>query len=261
MKKFDWTLLKNPNNLIIIHCKNKKEYDNCLSNVHNAGNKLHKHLLFIRKFEDDTYVISNKMLDPDCTESPFSSFLYTKTEIEWSDYMNTDKTFTKDDLKTGMLITLRNGDSMVILKTFTDFDPVYKQLMIQRGIALDINNKYWRPLANFRDDLTHVRKNEYDIMKVCIPESPNSYLKYSENDNKTVLWTRDESYYYELRYFRSRKDNGSLYIKTDVNYKDCNDEDNFLETLLNKNQLSETDCDAIMQIKPISKETYNEMTI
>lgn len=65
--------------------------------------------------------------------------------------------------------------------------------------------------------------------------------------------------YYELMYFRGRKDSGSIYVKTNINLDDFIDEDDFLNKLIEAGLLNETDAEFIVEVDEIDKETYQDM--
>lgn len=65
--------------------------------------------------------------------------------------------------------------------------------------------------------------------------------------------------YYELMYFRGRKDSGSIYVKTEINLNDFIDEDDFLNKLIEVGLLNETDAEFIVEVDEIDKETYQDM--
>lgn len=67
-------------------------------------------------------------------------------------------------------------------------------------------------------------------------------------------------YYYEVFYFYNRKDTGSIYIKTLINIDDFVDEDDFLNALVDNNDLNFADVSAITQVEKINKKTYRDMT-
>lgn len=69
----------------------------------------------------------------------------------------------------------------------------------------------------------------------------------------------DEIKYYELCYFYGRKDSGSIYIKTTLDM-DLYYEDEFLQKLVERNELAADDVDAITDIEEIDEETYHDMT-
>lgn len=63
-------------------------------------------------------------------------------------------------------------------------------------------------------------------------------------------------YYYELHYFRSRKDNGSIFVKSVLNIEDYADEDKFLLALISKHELNSELVDSIVRIDHVDEETY-----
>lgn len=69
----------------------------------------------------------------------------------------------------------------------------------------------------------------------------------------------EEIKYYELCYFYGRKDSGSIYIKTTLD-KDLYYEDEFLQMLVNRNELDVREVNAIVEIEEIDEETYHDMT-
>ena len=69
----------------------------------------------------------------------------------------------------------------------------------------------------------------------------------------------EEIKYYELCYFYGRKDSGSIYIKTTLD-KDLYYEDEFLQKLVDRNELAASEVDAIVEIEEIDEETYRDMT-
>ena len=69
----------------------------------------------------------------------------------------------------------------------------------------------------------------------------------------------EEIKYYELCYFYGRKDSGSIYIKTTLD-KDLFYEDEFLQKLVDSNELDASEVDAIVKLEDIDEETYHDMT-
>lgn len=69
----------------------------------------------------------------------------------------------------------------------------------------------------------------------------------------------EEIKYYELCYFYGRKDSGSIYIKTTLD-KDLYYEDEFLQKLVDRNELAASEVDAVVEIEEIDEETYRDMT-
>lgn len=93
------------------------------------------------------------------------------------------KRFTKQDLKTGMMVQVRNGTRYVVMLD----TPIKSVLVREHG--------YFLHLKNYRDDLTsHIRGTddfEYDIVKIYKPRYASDML--IENWGKQILaWTRQE---------------------------------------------------------------------
>ena len=68
-----------------------------------------------------------------------------------------------------------------------------------------------------------------------------------------------ENKYYELMYFYGRKDSGSIFIKTTLDM-DLYYEDEFLQKLVERNELEAEYIDVITDIDKIDEETYHDMT-
>ncbi|MCI6676082.1 MAG: hypothetical protein MSG78_04120 [Clostridiales bacterium] len=68
-----------------------------------------------------------------------------------------------------------------------------------------------------------------------------------------------ENKYYELMYFYGRKDSGSIFIKTTLDM-DLYYEDEFLQKLVERNELALEYIDAITDVDEIDEETYHDMT-
>lgn len=70
----------------------------------------------------------------------------------------------------------------------------------------------------------------------------------------------NEVKYYELYYFHGRKDTGSIYVKTELNKEDYDDEDAFLLELVNRKELDASEVNNITIVNEIDKKTYCDMT-
>ncbi len=64
------------------------------------------------------------------------------------------------------------------------------------------------------------------------------------------------NYYYELCYFYSRSDSGSIYVETEINVNDCYDEDDFLNKLVECDKLEHEVANHIININEIEQEEY-----
>lgn len=102
----------------------------------------------------------------------------------WEDYLillqedNTHKEFTKQDLKTGMVVELRNGKcAMVLLGT-------------ENGDI--ISGTTWFPIDGFGEKLT--RGVDYDVIKIYQPTSNRDFLYDGKIhiDEANLIWERKE---------------------------------------------------------------------
>lgn len=68
-------------------------------------------------------------------------------------------------------------------------------------------------------------------------------------------------FYYELRYFRGRKDTGSIYIKTEKDSDSMKymDEDDFLNALVEDGTIDKETANEITDVYSIEEEEYNDM--
>lgn len=95
----------------------------------------------------------------------------------------------KKDLKTGMVVTLRNGMEYVV---FRDIDAVYLNGVDEdkkkEGVLVSINNN-WEWLSFYKEDLSFSDLRSSDIIKVELPYHPYSYMNlgYCRNQ-RTILW-------------------------------------------------------------------------
>lgn len=93
---------------------------------------------------------------------------------------------TKSELKTGYIVTLRNGnDYVVILDSVSD---LYKCDII-------VNSKLnvWDVLSVYNEDLTNKEFKALDIIKVEIPYHPLAFQNVSyKNEKRKLLWERKE---------------------------------------------------------------------
>ena len=86
-----------------------------------------------------------------------------------------------DELKTGMIVTTRNGDSYIVMRDFIDEGDILA--------GLSFNNKIsdtWTSLSNYNQDMTNSGFPHIDIMSVY------SSYPYSSDTPKKLLWERKE---------------------------------------------------------------------
>lgn len=194
--RFDWTKFMNRNNNIAVHCETEEEANDFCKKMHEHGLKWCGGKSYLSYNYWSAY---KKDICYDNTGG-YSPYDYYKnknfTIFEWSDYVN-DNSFTKADLKTGMIVTLRNGyEYMVLLSTESvSVNNTY-------GSSTDILvGKYrYNRLCNYNDDLTyggHSFKQDPDyiikddIIKVELPYDPYAFMDFNyEKDKRTLLWER-----------------------------------------------------------------------
>lgn len=88
---------------------------------------------------------------------------------------------TLNDLKTGMIVKIRNGEYHIIMRDFIDDGDVLA--------GLSCNNKIlgtWTSLSNYNQDMTHSGVSYLDIVSVYA-----SY-PYSTDTPTRLLWERKE---------------------------------------------------------------------
>lgn len=93
------------------------------------------------------------------------------------------------DLKTGMIVTLRNGEEYVVFKNFADL------FTESQAIICNTQIKRWMNISDFSDDMkctSQFLRNNYDIVKVEIPHHPYSFgdIGYAREKRK-LLWKEE----------------------------------------------------------------------
>ena len=95
--------------------------------------------------------------------------------------------FTKKDLKTGMLLTDREGKKYLFL---SNFKHLYDN---STDILLNINENEWSKLDSFDDNLNASNGSLRDIMKVEVPKHCYSILDIFNKNNEIEyqkMWVR-----------------------------------------------------------------------
>lgn len=88
---------------------------------------------------------------------------------------------TLDDLKTGMIVKIRNGEYNIVMRDFIDEGDILA--------GLSRNNKIsntWTSLSNYNQDMTHSGVPHLDIMSVYASSV------YSADTPTKLLWERKE---------------------------------------------------------------------
>ena len=92
------------------------------------------------------------------------------------------------DLKTGMIVTLRNGDEYVVFrncKNLYNFD--------SSDILVNAKLYSWHNLSKYTDDLCCCPNKEWDVVKVEIPYHPYSTMNIDyEREKREVFWEREK---------------------------------------------------------------------
>ena len=92
------------------------------------------------------------------------------------------------DLKTGMIVTLRNGDEYVV---FRDFSDLYTE-----ATSIICNGKSWNNLCYYSDGMkcsSGCLGNMQDIVKVEIPYHPYSFFDLTREKHRRKLVWKEES--------------------------------------------------------------------
>lgn len=88
---------------------------------------------------------------------------------------------TLDDLKTGMIVKIRNGNSYIVMRDFIDDGDV--------PAGLSCNNKIsdtWLSLSRYNQDMTYPKLPSLDIVNVYASSV------YSADTPTRLLWERNE---------------------------------------------------------------------
>ena len=101
---------------------------------------------------------------------------------------------TKSDLKTGMIVTLRNRNEYVFLKDFV-VDDDYTMGTCNDGVLVNGQRQSWMRMLSYDDNLKmkNTLDKEFDIMKVEIPDHVYAFtdILYNKKRRKLV-WERKE---------------------------------------------------------------------
>ena len=96
---------------------------------------------------------------------------------------------TKSELKTGMVVTLRNGEMFTVYRNIACSS---KNVEPPEGVI--VNEKDYYTLDNFNDDLTYYfDAEEYDIVQVSLVYTPYDFSKYTKDAHvPKVIWKRPQ---------------------------------------------------------------------
>ena len=107
------------------------------------------------------------------------------------------KPFTKADLQTGHIVTLRDGTEVVVIKGIAS---VYQQTrykgnhtLLSEDILINENKNYWQPLLYYTEDLTMPDSPKQDIVKVELIYHPYNIQNFSrDKEERKLVWERKE---------------------------------------------------------------------
>lgn len=88
---------------------------------------------------------------------------------------------TLDDLKTGMIVKTRKGNSYIVMRDFIDYGDVLAGLSYSDNIS-----NTWTSLLSYNQDMTHSSLPNIDIMSVYASSA------YSVDTPTKLLWERKE---------------------------------------------------------------------
>lgn len=86
-----------------------------------------------------------------------------------------------DDLKTGMIVKTRNGNSYIVMRDFIDAGDILAGLAYNNVIS-----NTWTSLLSYNQDMTHPTLPNIDIMSVYASSA------YSTDTPTKLLWERKE---------------------------------------------------------------------
>ena len=93
---------------------------------------------------------------------------------------------TLNDLKTGMIVTWRDGRKCIVLRDTPEFGKLFDTY---RNLLVNCYGKGWTTLSHYNDDFTNKFADFYDIVKVEVPDHPYDCFDYRRNTfNSKVIW-------------------------------------------------------------------------
>lgn len=97
---------------------------------------------------------------------------------------------TKSELKTGMIVTRRDGKKLTVYK---DCVCAFEN-EIHKNVLVDASRACWHPLDYFSEDLRNLKGySEFDIVKVEIVHHPYDFNEYPNKAKVDyVAWERSE---------------------------------------------------------------------
>lgn len=108
---------------------------------------------------------------------------------------------TKSELKTGMVVTLANGNNCMVFKDISTGH------ISSADVLVDVDDKAtWLKLSNYNEDMTHkdICCKRYNIVEVVQIEHPYNLIKPNRAgySNRKLLWKRPEKKKYTYAQLR-----------------------------------------------------------
>lgn len=102
---------------------------------------------------------------------------------------------TLDDLKTGMIVTMRNGTQYTVIRNmatpYQNADEIFVYTNFNQSERLTFNDdgRGWMPFDDYHNNFTHKRNKRYDIVRVEIANNPFGFMDLKYNVHfRTVIW-------------------------------------------------------------------------
>ena len=99
---------------------------------------------------------------------------------------------TKAELKTGMIVTTREGEEYLFIKDFVVND-TYIMSSCGEGVLVNMHHPSWNMMKNYNNDLTNIEYKTLDIVKVEIANHPHDWIIMDEKWYRTLVWERKET--------------------------------------------------------------------
>lgn len=94
----------------------------------------------------------------------------------------------KNDLKTGYIVTLRDGTELIVIKNFTR---ILNEFEITDDIIVNSKKYYWQSLKDYDDELKNKISKDFDIIKVESISHPYCIQEFELYKNeRTTIWER-----------------------------------------------------------------------
>lgn len=169
---------------VVVNCRTQKEaekfIDWCYSNGvewlyeddENTEFSVYKESTCYR-IDDDNYLV-------------YGSEMYYETAdyeiITFNEFMGGMNMFTKDNLKTGMLVKAKNGE---FYKVILDYATMHY------GIGAIIGKNGFMDLSGYNNDLTYGSGGNYDIVEVYSPVGDRCALSLDVSEHN-LIWKRED---------------------------------------------------------------------